>query len=138
MENITIQGAEYRIGTLNARSQFHIVRRLAPFLQALTPAFAEGAGGDKDKLAAMLPIFGDAISNMSDETADYVIFGLLSVVSKKENSGIGWMPIYANGSLMLEGITMALMLTLAGKSLVKNLSGFFSELRTTSESLSQN
>lgn len=136
MENITIQGAEYRIGTLNARSQFHIVRRLAPFLQALTPAFAEG--GDKDKLTAMLPIFGDAISNMSDETADYVIFGLLSVVSKKESSGIGWAPICKNGALMLEDITMALMLTLAGKSLVKNLSGFFSELRTTSESLSQN
>ena len=70
-----LNGKEYRAGVIDARKQFHIVRRLAPIFGNMA------AGGDT---AVML---ANAIGSLSDDDADYVLFGLLAVVKRKEDNG---------------------------------------------------
>ena len=64
-----MDGHDYRIATLDARKQFHIVRRMLPVISGIA------AGGEAlDKIA-------ECVGKLSDEDADYVLFGLLSAVS---------------------------------------------------------
>lgn len=139
-----IDGVTYRVGKIDARSQFHIVRRLAPILGQLAPAFqgkaslqattAPAEGEEKKEKAReaildVLPHIADAIASLSDADADYVIFGLLKVITRKQDQGLGWGPVATDGyQLMYMDISMPTMLKLAAKSLQFNMSGFFSAL----------
>lgn len=135
----------YSAGKLDARAQFHVVRRLTPFLKGVIPILAklQGSGNLKQTLSDMkdpskaaesaaevLPQLADIIAGMDDETADYVIFTLLSVVKRKQENGLGWAPVTAGNSMMFVDIGMAEMLTLAGRSLVANLGSFFDVLNS--------
>lgn len=119
----TIHEQTYRVGTINARTQFHIVRRLAPLFGELAPVLHKGA----DQLAA-LPALTAGFAKLSDEDMDYCLFGLLAVVSRKQPHGLGWGPVCTGTVLAYDDITMSVMLQLAWVSLRENLSGFFAEL----------
>lgn len=127
----------YSAGKLDARAQFHIVRRLAPFLKGLAPVIAKVGAGQvdiknldpKDGLEA-LPEIANIIAGMDDASADYVIFGLLAVVKRKEVNGLGWAPVANGMSLMYMDITMPQMLTLAARALSANLGDFFGVLNS--------
>jgi len=120
---LELDGHSYRIGKLDARAQFHIVRRLAPVMGELVPALQGGKGG----LAALPPI-ATAVAKLSDADADYCIFGLLKVVSRKQPNGLGWGPVSTESLLMYDDISMAQMLKLAWETLAFNMSGFFAAL----------
>lgn len=137
----------YRMGVIDARSQFHIVRRMAPFLKGMVPvvasmtksgAFKKGgvdpvaAEKSKDEVIAALPAIADVLAAMTDEDADYVIFGLLAAVSRKQDQGLGWAPVSRDRQLMFQDITMPEMLTMAGRVLVANLGSFFNVLNSIS------
>ena len=113
-----LNGKEYRAGVIDARKQFHIVRRLAPIFGNMA------AGGDT---AVM---FANAIGSLSDDDADYVLFGLLAVVKRKEDNGLGWSPVSNKTQMMYAEITMAEMLQLAFKSFEANMQDFFSVSRS--------
>lgn len=117
------EGRTYRVNKIDARSQFHIVRRLAPVLGQVAPAVHGGKGG-----MDALPALADAIAKLSDEDADYVLFGLLKVISRKQDQGLGWGPVATGTMLMYEDITMPVMLKLAWQALSHNMSGFFAAL----------
>lgn len=119
-----IDGIKYRVAPINARKQFHIVRRLMSILSGLS----EVSGEDVDAASA-LDKFGDALSKLSDEDADYCIFGLLSSISRKAEGGVGWTPICAEKTIMFEDINsdMVKMFTLAWNSLNHNILGKFKE-----------
>jgi len=110
----------YSVGKLDARTQFHIVRRLAPVLSELAPAL-KNKGND---LEALVPLTG-AIAKLTDEDADYCLFGLLKVVYRFQGQGLGTGPVCTGNSLMYDDIDMSVMLQLAWKSLSYNMSGFF-------------
>lgn len=120
---LELDGHTYRVSKLDARAQFHIVRRLAPVLGELAPALQGGKGG----LDALPPI-ATAVAKLSDADADYCIFGLLKVVSRKQPNGLGWGPVSTENLLMYDDIGMTQMLKLAWEALTFNMSGFFAAL----------
>lgn len=136
-----LEGRTYRVGKIDARAQFHIVRRLAPVLGELAgalqgritaPAVESDDEAKKAKTAKAaveaLPPIANAISRLSDSEADYVIFGLLKVVVRKQDQGLGWGPVTTGEQLMYDDINMTTMLKLAWKALSFNMSGFFNAL----------
>ena len=120
---LELDGHTYRVGKLDARAQFHIVRRLAPVLGELAPALQGGKGG-----LDALPLIATAVAKLSDADADYCIFGLLKVVSRKQPNGLGWGPVATENLLMYDDIGMTQMLKLAWEALTFNMSGFFAAL----------
>ena len=122
---LDLNGHTYRIGPLDARAQFHIVRRLAPIIGTLAPMIgAKSDAGELETFAAL----ASALAKLSDEESDYCVFGLLKVVQRKQVNGLGWGPVCAGTSLMYEDITMADMLHLAWHAARVNLAGFFAAL----------
>lgn len=118
-----IEGRTYKVNKIDARSQFHIVRRLAPVLGQVAPAVQGGKGGTD-----ALPALANAIASLSDADADYVLFGLLKALSRKQDQGLGWGPVVTGTSIMYDDITMPTMLKLAWEALSFNMSGFFAAL----------
>jgi len=68
-----------------------------------------------------------AISKLSDDDANYVLFGLLASVQRKIDGG-GWGNVSVEKSLMYEDIDMGVMLQLAVASFKENLAGFIDAL----------
>lgn len=117
-----LEGRTYRANKIDARTQFHIVRRLAPVLGEIAPAM-QGKGG-----LDALPPLANAVAKLTDSDADYIIFGLLKAVVRKQDHGLGWGPVATGEQLMYDDITMPLMLKLAWQSFSFNMSGFFAAL----------
>ena len=125
---------KYTVGKLDARTQFQIVRRLAPVLSELVPALK--TKGNAQDFEALVPLAG-AIAKLSDEDADYCLFGLLKVVYRDQGNGLGTGPVCTGTSLMYQDIDMQKMLQLAWKSMSFNMSGFFVGLPSASKEDSQ-
>ena len=88
-----LEGRTYRANKIDARTQFHIVRRLAPVLGEIAPAL-QGKGG-----LDALPPLANAVAKLTDSDADYVIFGLLKAVVRKQDQGLGWGPVATGVSI---------------------------------------
>lgn len=142
MNNFRCGDYNYIAGRMDARKQFHIVRRLAPFLSGLMPSFAKLEGKKisevgNEELMSVLPGVADALASMDDDTADYVIFGLLGFAKREQGQGLGWAPVSNGNSLMFQDIDMPQMLTIAGRVLMANLGSFFAVLKSASSQLGQ-
>jgi len=147
MSQFTCGAHNYRAGVIDAKKQFHIVRRLAPFLGGLAPVMGKvsaikASGGkasdmSQEDMMDVLPKIGEALASMDDATADYVIDGLLAHVTREQGQGLGWASVCVNGSMMFNDITMPQMLTLAGRALQANLGDFFVVLNSISSQLGQ-
>lgn len=114
----------YSVGKIDARAQFHIIRRLAPVIGEIAPSAASGKMSGLDAL----PPLANAIAKLSDDDADYCLFGLLKVIKRKQGQGLGFGPVCTGNAIMYDDIDMAAMLQLAWKALEFNLSGFFAAL----------
>src|SRR5665213_171040 len=90
-----IAGKKFKISKINAFMQFHIVRRIAPLLSELLPALtviqksaqAMSSMSESDKLDEFAKIASPilmGLSQLSDENADKVLFGLLSSVEMQQ------------------------------------------------------
>lgn len=119
---IQINEKKYRTGRMDARRQFHVVRRLAPILSGLTD-LKKMMG---EPLAALGPL-ADAVASMSDQDADYVINSCLSCVERQQSAG-GWAKVMVDDALMFQDLDMAAMLRLTWAVLQENLQGFFDAL----------
>lgn len=115
-------GHEYKAGKLDAKRQFHIVRRLLPCLA--------GFAGDVENLtdADAVKGFADAVGTIADDQLDYVIDHCLAVV-ERQDGGV-WAavtcPLPGGGrSLQYQDIGMAEMLTIVYYVIKHNLTGFF-------------
>lgn len=136
--------AEFQAGALTlrpkmipTRKQFHVVRRLAPFIGQMgeiRPLLSNLQGANlatltDDDQAALLRaagILGRAIAEMPDEAADYVLDAALAAAEVQQSDG-GW------AALRKSGVTM-FSLDLAGEMIVTihvlraNLAGFIAAL----------
>jgi hypothetical protein len=126
-------GKTYRAGRLDAVTQFHVVRRLAPVLGELAPAMKAGGDG-----LEALPPLASAVAKMTDEDANYCLFGLLGCVTRKQDNGLGWGPVSVGNSLMYADIDMGVMLKLAWQAALENLGSFFASLPSASSAASPN
>jgi hypothetical protein len=125
-----IAGVSYRIDKLDAMKQFHVARRLAPVMGKL----AGNIGADKDAdLFAMLGPVSEAVAEMRDEDANYVISTCLSVCSRPNPHGTGFSPVAApNGRIMFQDVELPQMLQLVWAVIEENLGGFFAAIPSIS------
>lgn len=134
-----VYGNTYLIGKLDAIRQFHVTRRLATVSAGLGEGISRlhGIGGAKALLvegagamSVIAPLM-QAIGQMSNDDAEYVIGTCLSVVQRQQGTGgiVAWSPVQAApGVLMFPDIQMTCMIALVWRVMEYNLGGFFSEL----------
>lgn len=131
-EQITVGEHEYSIGKMNAIKQFHLARRLAPAIAAISTVYVKpGSAGDSggtdgtDFFAAIAGPLSSALANMSDEEVESIIFPCLAVVQRKE--GIAWTAVKAKGQnvLMYEDINAGQLLEIVMAVIKENLGSFF-------------
>lgn len=124
-------GKNYVIGKMDAKKQYHVMRRILPAAMAL-PELLVALDRFKDKpdagalVGSALP-FAQAIAAMSDDDSDFVINNCLKVV-KREEGGRQAAILAPNGSLMYSDIDLAGMVALTIETLKENLGGFFPAL----------
>lgn len=126
MTKITVNGNTYAIGKLNALTQFHISRRLAPLLAQMGISLHTLRSGMAADLTDFLPALGpvtEMIAKMPDEDANYVIFTCLAVVTRQ--SGEKFSAITTGSNLLYEDIDMTTMLRLVVETVKENMGSFF-------------
>lgn len=145
--DITIGGAVYRTGRMNAKTQFHVARRLLPVLSALTSSTAsdtapppenpgDGVSGGADpaaEAAATAASFSRYVSlaktlaSVPDADCDYVIAACLGVCQRQQTGG-GWAMVWnaAAGIPQFSDIDLATMMQLTVAVIKDNLGSFLS------------
>lgn len=127
---------KFKLSKLDAFKQFHIVRRLGPLLADLLPAMkgVQKVQSSKlseeekfDQMAAMAAPFMTGLSKLSDADADLVLMGLLSSVEVQQATG-NWARIAQSNMVMIQDLELPVLLQIAGRAFMFNLSGFFSAL----------
>lgn len=129
MLTFEVGGKKYTADMLDAMRQFHILRRMAPILAGLLPAgvaLKDMQSVLQKEVAAVLPGLADALSKLKDEDADFVLFGLLSVVKQEQSNGLGWANVVVGKTLMFNDISMPDLIKLAFKSGQHNFQDFLS------------
>ncbi len=135
-----IRGRKFSMVKLDALKQFHIVRRVGPLIADLLKALGgikkeqlEGLT-EKEKLEEFAQIAEpvmEGLSKLSDKDAEFVLFRLLSAVQVHQAEHNVWAKIASDQGIMMQDLDLPTLLQVAGKSLVFNLSGFFSMLPRT-------
>lgn len=134
-----IGGRKFKLLKIDAFKQFHIIRRLGPVLSDLLPAMKgvnpkvlETMSEEEklDRIAKFVTPIMTGLSKLSDEDSDLVLFGLLHAVEVQQVAG-NWARV-ASGStppmLMIQDMDLPVLLQLAGRAFIFNLSGFFTAL----------
>lgn len=136
--DFSIQGKNFKLSKIDAFRQFHLVRRLAPLLGEMIPAMTKmsqtlkvGADLSEEKKLEQISTIAaplmTGLSKLSDTDADKVLFGLLSSVEMQQDTG-NWAKVATESALMFSNLELPVMLQLAGRAFMYNLSGFFSAL----------
>jgi hypothetical protein len=118
----SVGGHEYVAGRLDAKRQFHVMRRLAPLFGGMAARGGWDASGD-----AALGDFLAGIGALPDEAVDYVLDHCLSVVKRRENGVLCAVSVATPGggrALQYQDIDMAGMLTMVFHVLRRNFAGF--------------
>lgn len=127
---------KFKLNKIDAFKQFHIVRRIGPVLSELLPALKNFqdpkalALPNEEKfemIAKLASPFLIGLSKLSDVDADLVLMGLLSSVEMQQPTG-NWAKVASNSLLMIQDMELPVLLQIAGRAFVFNLSGFFSAL----------
>jgi hypothetical protein len=144
-EERDVYGHKYRIGSLSAMQQFHVMRRLYAVSAAMMEGFnrLQEKGGaaaleshlagevdakDVNILEVIQPLLR-AVGQMRDEDAEYVFGTCLAVVERQMPGATGWARIQTSpGQLMFDDIQMPQMMALTWHVLRVNVSGFFFDL----------
>jgi hypothetical protein len=132
-----IGGRNFKISKIDAFKQFHVVRRIGPILADLLPGMKElqgvknfeslGEGEKLDAFAKLAAPFMNGLAKLSDEDAERVLYGLLTAV-EIQGAGGGWMKISNEKILLVQDLELPILMNLAGRALMHNLSGFFGAL----------
>lgn len=143
MAEFTVNGQGYRTARIDAMRQFHLSRKIAPIIPALIPVFARLAESQKAEnakplssdlagMAQLFEPFAEAIANMPDETAEYVMGTCLSVVSRQQ--GTTWSPIWNDRQkvCMFDDIDTGVMVQIAAHVVRESLGPFLAGLLSTS------
>lgn len=82
---IDIDGNTYRISKLDALSQFHVARKLAPVVTAVGTAIFRPEVNTSDAAMMLAGPIAEVVSKMSEEDVNYVIKKCLAVVVRKQD-----------------------------------------------------
>lgn len=118
----------YRAERIPALQQFHIVRRLAPFIGEVAPVVNQLKGRGADAGIEAVKPLGEALARMTDEDANYVLFGLMRHAKREMGNGLGWAEVAVGVTMNHMDITMLQMLQISWGVLRFNLSDFMGAL----------
>lgn len=123
----------YRAGRLDAVSQVHIVRRLAPILTTLKGVAEEGLSEEGLQKAA------DALGEISDEKLDYITTKCLAKVQRRRPGDTGWTAIWNSSARrpQFEDIGGFEILFITSKVVVAEIGPFFEGLVSTLRAAAQ-
>lgn len=143
MAEFTVNGQSYRTAKIDAMRQFHLSRKIAPIIPALIPVFTKLSESKKEEaakplsndiagMAHLFEPFAEAIAEMSDEVAEYVMGTCLSVVQRQQ--GTTWAPIWNERQkvCMFDDIDAGVMVQLAAYVVRESLGPFLAGLLSTS------
>lgn len=136
MTEFEVGGQTYRAAKLSAMAQFHVARRIAPIIPTLIPIFvklSQGGGSARDLLglADSLGPLTQALSDLSDDAAEYVIGNCLGVCQRRTPSG-SWAPVWSGkAGCMFDDITAVEMLQIASSVIQDSLGPFIQGLLTS-------
>ena len=125
-----VSGHQFRATKMSAFAQFHVARRVGPFITKLGDLEAL-ASSTKDSslnevLASVEPLL-EMLAAMSDQNAEYILNACLDVVRIKQ--GTSYCPVRSNGGgLMYDFLGLPEMAQIAWKVMEHNLAGFFTAL----------
>lgn len=135
-----IGGKQFKLGKIDAFKQFHIVRRVGPILSDLIPAMKDAGKFSTPEAVAQMTdadkadMFGrlaapvmTGLAKLSDADADIVLKGLLAAVEVKQSTG-NWARVAQGDMVMIQDLELPVMLNIAGRAFMYNLSGFFAAL----------
>lgn len=144
MDEMNVGQHRYMVGRLDAFAQFHVSRRIAPVVPTLLPVLAEfsknevqaalASAQDAEAVdinaftglgTAVMP-FAEALAQMSDENADYVIKTCLSVVKRVTDGGLS--AVVRQGNLMFDDLDLSGLLPLVIAVLRSSLGNFIQGL----------
>lgn len=139
MVEIEEGGQTYRVNKLDAFSQFHLSRKLAPIVPTLVPVYLrmaqEGEKALTDIMGTMQAIqpFAEALAEMEDESAEYVLATCLGAVQRKTTAG--FVPIWSGKSktCMFDDIDLGVMVKLSFNVITASLGPFIRGLLTSQQ-----
>jgi hypothetical protein len=121
----------YRTGVISARVQFHVVRRLAPFIKVLAENVDAFKGAESGNLSG-LDQLAEVVAQMPDKDVDFILDTCLAVCERQQ--GPAWAKVMApGGRLMFEDMAMPQMLRLVVAVIQENMGGFFPALPSGSK-----
>lgn len=128
---------KFKLNKIDAIKQFHIVRRIGPILTELLPAMkdahkmknfqAQSEAEKFDQIAKFAGPFVNGLAKLSDADSELVLYGLLGSVEVQQAPG-NWAKISSGSMVMIQDLELPLLLQIAGRAFMFNLSGFFSVL----------
>ena len=142
MTELEISGNTYRINSMPAMTQFHVMRKLGPVLPGIVPVLAQAAAalpqadGQEDG-GAMTTVDGvaaiamaarpllDGLAAMADADAEYVINHCLSAVMRRDSGGKSWSAVSRDGVTMFDDIDLMTSMQIVWAVLRENYTGFF-------------
>lgn len=137
VEAVEVGAFSYRVESLDAMSQFHVVRRIAPIMAGVgvTLASLRGTLGaseeEQGKEEFSLKVLGaamDVVSKMTDADVDYVLFKCLSKAKRKQGDSERFMQVATGNQLQFQDLTMQDMVRLSVEVLrVSGVFRFFQE-----------
>lgn len=127
---IEVKGNTYAIAKVDANTQFHLARRIAPILATMgisLDSLKAGATLDEDKLMTSLGPVTVIISSMPDDTVDYVTEHCMAAVKRRQvfDGKETWAPAARGTQMLFDDMDMPTMLRLVYEVLRVNLLGFF-------------
>jgi len=127
-----LAGHTYKAGRLDAMTQLHVVRRLAPILTTLRAVAEEGAGRNVSPEAALQRAV-EALGEVSDNAVEYVIARSMERVQRKIDGDRGWVPAWnkAAGKPQFDDIGGIHLLTIASRVVMNELGPFFDGLASS-------
>ena len=142
MTELEIGDNTYRINSMPAMTQFHVMRKLGPVLPGIVPVLAQAAAalpqadGQEDG-GAMTTVDGvaaiamaarplrDGLAAMADADAEYVINHCLSAVMRRDSGGKSWNAVSRDGVTMFDDIDLMTSMQIVWAVLRENYTGFF-------------
>ncbi|MGN4188688.1 phage tail assembly chaperone [Burkholderia gladioli] len=134
---IELGGQRYQIGRMSAMQQFHVSRRIATVLPPLIRAYLSMGASDKPLtknlalLATSIEPVMEALSQLKDDDAEYVVGSCLAVVERQHMNG--WAKVWSaqHRTALFDDVDMSSMLVLTGHVIVETLGPFISGLLTS-------
>ena len=134
MLDFIINNIEYRVEKLDAKTQFHLSRKIAPLLPKLLPVFVSISQKDKEsilsgnieELCSVLQPFTDSLAEIPDEQASFIYDTCLQNVMRK--TGKDYAKVVSGNSSMFHDIDLDVTIQIVIKVIWYNLGSFISGL----------